>query len=228
MADFSTTTPVPNLTSLYTDVLTIINAKFTDLALGMSTTNTSPTNLPTNTIRWSDTANKWVKWNGTSLVDLATSNLYGINISGNAATATSATSATTAGNVTGTVAIANGGSGATTATAALVNFGERTSATGATKLPVGTTAQRDSTPSSGFIRFNSDTVQFEGYNGSIWTTVGGGAKGGGSNQIFYENEQTVTADYTIGASKNAMSAGPITISTGVTVTIPTGSTWTIV
>lgn len=48
------------------------------------------------------------------------------------------------------------------------------------------------------------------------------------NIVFYENSQTVTADYTITAGKNAMSAGPITINTGVTVTVPTGSVWTIV
>lgn len=46
--------------------------------------------------------------------------------------------------------------------------------------------------------------------------------------VFYENSQTVTADYTITSGKNAMSAGPITINTGVTVTIPSGSVWTVV
>ena len=45
---------------------------------------------------------------------------------------------------------------------------------------------------------------------------------------IYENTQTVTVSYTITANNNAMSAGPITIDTGVTVTIPTGSTWTVV
>lgn len=57
---------------------------------------------------------------------------------------------------------------------------------------------------------------------------GGGATGGGSDEIFYENGQTVTTSYTIPSLKNAMSAGPITIDTGVTVTIPSGSVWTIV
>jgi hypothetical protein len=42
-----------------------------------------------------------------------------------------------------------------------------------------------------------------------------------------ENDITITANYTITSGKNAMSAGPITIATGVTVTVPTGSTWTI-
>jgi len=57
---------------------------------------------------------------------------------------------------------------------------------------------------------------------------GGGATGGGTNQIFYENDLTVTTDYTITTSKNAGSFGPITIATGVTVTVPSGSTWSIV
>lgn len=55
-----------------------------------------------------------------------------------------------------------------------------------------------------------------------------GAGGGANNDVFYENSATLSADYTITAGKNAMSAGPITINTGVTVTIPTGSTWSIV
>jgi len=52
--------------------------------------------------------------------------------------------------------------------------------------------------------------------------------GGTGNVIFYENDQTVTQDYTITSGKNAMSAGPITVNSGITVTVPTGSTWTIV
>lgn len=69
-------------------------------------------------------------------------------------------------------------------------------------------------------------------NGVTWVDVtgAGGATmptGGGSNKVFYENDQTVTEDYTISTGKNAMSAGPITIADGVTVTIPDASTWTI-
>lgn len=66
------------------------------------------------------------------------------------------------------------------------------------------------------------------YVAHLWSDIGGGATGGGTNQIFFENQQTVTANYTITTGRNAMSAGPITIDTGVTVAIPTGSTWVIV
>lgn len=46
--------------------------------------------------------------------------------------------------------------------------------------------------------------------------------------VFYENDQTVASNYTITAGKNAMSAGPIEIANGIEVTVPNGSTWTIV
>ena len=66
------------------------------------------------------------------------------------------------------------------------------------------------------------------YVSHLWSDIGGGATGGGTNQIFFENQQTVTADYTITSGRNAMSAGPITIATGVTIAVPTDSTWVIV
>jgi len=56
----------------------------------------------------------------------------------------------------------------------------------------------------------------------------GGAAGGGTDQVFYENSQTVTTNYTLTAGKNAISAGPITINSGVTVTVPSGQSWSIV
>ena len=101
-------------------------------------------------------------------------------------------------------------------------------ATGYFDLPVGTTAQRPGTPNSGMIRFNTDIVQFEGYNGTAWSAVGGGARGGGSDQVFFENDTTVSSNYTITTNKNAVSAGPIVVANGVTVTIPSGSVWVIV
>ena len=54
------------------------------------------------------------------------------------------------------------------------------------------------------------------------------AAAGAQDNIFYENGQTVTANRTIGSTTNAMSSGPITIGTGVTVTISTGGNWAIV
>lgn len=104
----------------------------------------------------------------------------------------------------------------------------QTSATGSADIPSGTTGERDGSPAAGYFRFNTDVAKFEGYNGTAWGSVGGGATGGGSDEVFFENGQTVTSNYTITNGKNAMSAGPITINSGVTVTIGTGEVWTIV
>lgn len=102
------------------------------------------------------------------------------------------------------------------------------SGTGYLDLPAGTTAQRPGSPNSGMIRFNTTLGQFEGYNGTAWSAVGGGATGGGSDAVFLENGNTVTTNYTISSSKNAVSAGPVTINAGVTVTVPSGQSWVIV
>ena len=61
-----------------------------------------------------------------------------------------------------------------------------------------------------------------------WAAAGGGANGNGTNEIFWENDQTVTGDYSITNGKNAGSFGPITIQSGVTVTVGSGETWTVV
>ena len=104
---------------------------------------------------------------------------------------------------------------------------EKTSDTGSAKVPAGTQAQRDGTPAAGYFRFNSDVAKFEGYNGTAWGSVGGGATGGGSDEVFVENGQTVTSNYTLTTNKNALSVGPISVNSGVTVTIPTGSNWVV-
>lgn len=101
------------------------------------------------------------------------------------------------------------------------------SGTGALKVPSGTEAQRPS-GAAGKIRFNSTLSRYEGHNGTIWTSLGGGATGGGSDQIFIENGQVITTDYTIAGNKNAGTFGPVTINDGITVTINDGATWTVV
>ena len=96
---------------------------------------------------------------------------------------------------------------------------------------------------SGHLRPNSDSSVDIGRNtvrvangyfdtlygdGSNLTGISAGATGGGSDEVFYENDQTVTTNYTITNGKNAMAAGPITINSGVTVTVGSGETLTIV
>ena len=61
-----------------------------------------------------------------------------------------------------------------------------------------------------------------------WAAAGGGAQGNGTNEIFWENDQTITGDYSITNGKNAGSFGPIEIQSGVTVTVGSGETWTVV
>ena len=100
--------------------------------------------------------------------------------------------------------------------------------TTALELPDGTTGQRPGSPVNGMIRYNTTLNQFEGYKASAWGAIGGGATGGSSDDIFYENGQTVTTNYTLSTGKNAMSAGPISINSGVTVTVPSGASWTVV
>lgn len=109
-------------------------------------------------------------------------------------------------------------------TAVGTTVAEQTSASGSLKLPTGTEAERDGSPQAGYLRFNEDTDGFEGYNGTSWGSVGGG---NATSFGMWENSTTISADYTITSGNNAISAGPITVNSGVTVTIPTGSVWSI-
>ena len=97
-------------------------------------------------------------------------------------------------------------------------------------LQAGTTATRPISPVPGQIRFNNGSNTFEGYTSATWGAIGGGggATGGGTNQVFYLNDQVVSVSYSIPAGKNAGSFGPITIEAGVTVEVPTSSVWTVV
>ena len=100
--------------------------------------------------------------------------------------------------------------------------------TAALELPDGTTGQRPGSPVAGMIRYNTTLSTFEGYKAGAWGAIGGGATGGGSDDVFYENGQTVTTNYTLSTNKNAVTAGPVTVNSGVTVTIPSGSSWVVV
>jgi len=91
-------------------------------------------------------------------------------------------------------------------------------------IPSGTTAQRDGSPAVGMLRHNSTLNQFEGYNNGAWGAIGGGAgaTGGGTDEVFFENDQTATTSYSITANKNAHTVSP-TINSGVTITVPSGA-----
>jgi len=101
---------------------------------------------------------------------------------------------------------------------------DETSTTGSAIIPSGTEAQRDGSPAAGYLRFNSDEGSFEGYDGSAWGSIGGGASAGGA---IYENTDDITANYTITTGSNGFSVGPMTIASGVSVTVPSGQRWVV-
>lgn len=65
------------------------------------------------------------------------------------------------------------------------------------------------------------------YKVGVWGQIGGGATGNGGDQVFVENSQTITASYAIPSGKNASTVSPITINSGVVVTVPSGSRWVV-
>lgn len=101
----------------------------------------------------------------------------------------------------------------------------KTSSTGSAVIPVGTDAERDGSPSTGYFRWNTDQASAEIYDGTDWGAVGGG---GAATTGFMEHANTISENQALTSGNNAVSGGPITIDTGYSVTVPTGSTWTIV
>ena len=133
------------------------------------------------------------------------------------------TSGTLAISYSGTaLPIANGGTGQTTASAAFNALSPITT-TGDLILGNGTnSATRLGIGAITYVLTSNGTT-------ATWSApTGGGATGGGSDQIFYQNDQTVNTSYSITAGKNAGTFGPVTVASGVTVTVPSGSVWSIV
>jgi hypothetical protein len=210
-------------------------------------------------------------------------------------------STATSGAITlaGTLGVANGGTGLTSLTAGYIPYGNGTSAfsnssnlyfsgsklgvntaspavtaafvgTDAILLPKGGTSAQP-TGVAGYLRFNTDTSQFEGYNGTTWSSVGGAAISNDTSTATFEypvfasatsgtaltiytsnakylyqpstgelqayeinatnglllNNATVSASYTIASGTNALSVGPITVASGQSVTVPSGSRWVV-
>jgi hypothetical protein len=96
---------------------------------------------------------------------------------------------------------------------------------GSAQIPAGNTSQRDSSPSTGFFRWNNELGNAEIYDGAEWGLVGGGNTTG---QVLWEHAQNITEDYVIENNNNAVTAGTITIDANSSIEIPSGSTWALV
>lgn len=79
-------------------------------------------------------------------------------------------------------------------------------------------------------RFSVVSITSDGTNIYFVSSGGGNVPTGGNstNKVFYPNDQSVTASYTMTATQNYGTFGPVTINTGVIVTVPAGTTWSIV
>lgn len=129
---------------------------------------------------------------------------------------------TTLGNTTvsGTSTL----NGNTAITGTLSATGDGTfSGTGQIKLPAGTTAERSGSPVNGMIRYNTSLSSFEGYVSGAWGGIGGAQAGG----AVMTNKSTATVSYTVASGENGLSVGPITIDSGVTITVATDQRWLI-
>ena len=79
-------------------------------------------------------------------------------------------------------------------------------------------------PQSNFVLISSDGTNIS----QVASNISSVPVGGGSNKIFYPNDQVVTDSYVMTATQNYGTFGPVTINSGAVVTIPSGSTWSIV
>lgn len=101
--------------------------------------------------------------------------------------------------------------------------------TGAVTVSSGTTEQRPGSPVNGMFRYNSTTAQFEGYANNEWGAIAGSSGGGGGSAsgVILENDSIIGANYTLTAGKNGLSVGPVTLPTGIEVTVASDQAWLI-
>lgn len=97
--------------------------------------------------------------------------------------------------------------------------------TSSIQLPTGTTAQRPASPNAGDLRWNTTEASAEIYDGTAWGSVGGG---GASETGFVAHAHTISDAQSIDTGYNALSAGPVTIDATGSVTLASGSVWTII
>jgi len=94
-------------------------------------------------------------------------------------------------------------------------------------MTIVTSSTRPASPWAGQIIFETDTELSFVWDGSVWKASGGGG-GNVADDCIQPNFNTISSDYTFDTGYNGVSAGPITIADGFTVTVPAGSAWSVV
>jgi len=148
--------------------------------------------------------------------------LPGVNSSG------SQNTSGTAAGLSSTLGVSSGGTGATSLTANGALIGNGTGAV--TSVDMSTkghllAGDGSGNPSTLAVGTNTHvlTADSSEATGLKWAAAAAaGATGAGGDEVFVENERVVTTNYTLSTNKSAMCVGPLTINTGVTVTIPSG------
>ena len=183
-----------------------------------------------------DVVNPLTYYSGTLVSSSATisgGTINGTAIGGSSAAAGSFTTLAASGNTTltgdlsvnGNTTLGNASGDTITANAGTMNIPNNLvfNGTGSVTVPNGTTGERP-TPTVGMMRYNSSTDSFEGYTTAGWGAIGGGASAEGA---IYQNLNYIASNFTFSANSNGMSVGPMTINSGVTVTVPSGQRWVI-
>ena len=107
--------------------------------------------------------------------------------------------------------------------------GSQLSGIDASALKFGAATKVQATNTGAVVTGILTATSFSGDGSSLSNLPAGAPVGGAStNTVFFENDKAVAVNYQITSTKNAMSAGPISINAGIAVTVPSGSSWTIV